>query len=301
MNTKRMMALMALFLAAVSPVAFTQFGGLGEVNFLAQSPLIIGDYLDPYQYDGEGVRPLEGTARGRLYPALDAGDLVVRLTTTETSGPVVIAQGVELIGEITIVFDEFSGPEPFMSGGIAETLDMHGDTGLMSAAMPELLVGTAGWGFADVYLNGELLYENLAAHFMLGDRVRRGADFGYSLLRESDDMIYSPGLENKTGFVFSDQKELHLFLSRSADGIESLVPQDFALHVVLLVTAPAGEDGSSSTTTSEDPGGGGGGSNNGGPKGNNGIGNGIDDQPPGNPPVNDDGDTPGNKGGPRAR
>lgn len=40
-----------------------------------------------------------------------------------------------------------------------------------------------------------------------------------------------------------------------------------------------------------------------GPKGNNGVGNGIDPQPPGNPPVNDDPGTgpgnPGNKGGPK--
>jgi hypothetical protein len=37
------------------------------------------------------------------------------------------------------------------------------------------------------------------------------------------------------------------------------------------------------------------------PKGNNGLGNGIDGQPPGNPPINDAGGTPGqpgNQGGP---
>lgn len=38
-----------------------------------------------------------------------------------------------------------------------------------------------------------------------------------------------------------------------------------------------------------------------GPKGNNGVGNGFDPQPPGNPPVNDGGGTapghPGNRGG----
>lgn len=38
------------------------------------------------------------------------------------------------------------------------------------------------------------------------------------------------------------------------------------------------------------------------PKGNNGVGNGIDPQPPGNPPINDGPGTgpgnPGNKGGP---
>ncbi|KFG90248.1 hypothetical protein BV98_001913 [Sphingobium herbicidovorans NBRC 16415] len=39
----------------------------------------------------------------------------------------------------------------------------------------------------------------------------------------------------------------------------------------------------------------------GGPKGNNGVGNGLDPQPPGNPPINDGPGTgpgsPGNKGG----
>ena len=38
-----------------------------------------------------------------------------------------------------------------------------------------------------------------------------------------------------------------------------------------------------------------------GPKGNNGVGNGVDPQPPGNPPINDGSGTtpgnPGNKGG----
>ena len=38
-------------------------------------------------------------------------------------------------------------------------------------------------------------------------------------------------------------------------------------------------------------------SGNGGPKGNNGVGNGIDPQPPGNPPINDGpGTGPGNPG-----
>lgn len=47
-------------------------------------------------------------------------------------------------------------------------------------------------------------------------------------------------------------------------------------------------------------GGGGGGGGGGGPKGNNGVGNGPDPQPPGNPPINDGPGTgpgnPGNKG-----
>ncbi|MFC2082026.1 hypothetical protein ACFLR0_02465, partial [Candidatus Bipolaricaulota bacterium] len=200
--------------------------------------------------------------------------------------------GVELEGTIRLEMSEFLGPESYMQGGIAEFITAHGDTGFMSPVMPEVRLDFAGWGLIDVYLNGELLYDDLAGHFMLGNRVRRGPEKDFMIFRDSDEVVYSPSLEDKTGFTYSSEKELHVFAANSLAGIESDVEQNLALHINLVFEGsrrqvPVGSGSTTTTSTPEDPEDPEEPSGNGKQKGNNGIGNGEDPQPPGNPKQND--------------
>ena len=292
---------------------------LGSLVYEAELPLIIGDVSDPFQYDGQHVRELNGTASLDVDPVLNEGTLIAELETTEASGPIVISATQQLEGTIRVVMDEFYGVELFKDGGIAEELLLHGVTGIMTAVMPEMSAEVVGWGLLDIYLDGELLYEDLEGYFMVTDLVRRRFDASFEIRRSTDDVIYSPGLEDKTGFTAATDQELHIWASGFREG-------DVALHLNLLIEQeivgfggeappppeeppaeeppaeeppaeeppaeeppaeeppaeepPAEEPPAEEPPAEENP--------NKGPKGNNGIGNGIDPQPPGNPPPNDE-------------
>ena len=279
-------------------------------SFDAQLPLIIGDVVDPFRYAGEEVRALAGSASFNGDPVSNTGLLLAVVRTTEESGPIVVSESMALQGVIRIEMEQFLGTESYMSGGLAEDLSAHGDTGVMSNLMPELRAELAGWGLLDVYVNGVLVFDDLPGHFMVTEQVRRRENREYVVLRESDDQIYSLELDDKTGFVYSSQRELHLWAGSSIAGIPFSFAEDVAFHLNFLLadeivaggggTTSGAEEEESSPKEPEDsvneepedpekekperpekP-------DDAGPKGNNGIGNGVDDQPPGAPPINDD-------------
>ena len=286
-------ALLVLILFGTASSAAAQYA------FDAQTPLVIGDQADPFRYDGTNVRPIDGIGAVDVDAVSNTGKLRVDVYTSEESGPLTVGDGIELEGWIRIVMDRFEGPMPFMSGGIAEAALVHGDTGLMSELMPEIYSDVLGWGWIDIYVDGQLVYEDLAGHFMVTERVRRGEEMAYQIYRESDGVIYSPALEDKTGFAFSEEREIHLWMGREVGGLVSTVAEDLFLHLNLVISPESISFGSQAPPPDpedpEDPGGGGGGSN-GGPKGNNGIGNGLDPQPPGDPKENDTEDGGNGKG-----
>jgi len=298
----------AAFMIILGIVTFGQ-SDLGNLVYEAELPLIIGDVSDPFQYDGQHVRELNGIASLDVDPVLNEGTLIAELETTEASGPIVISATQQLEGTIRVVMDEFYGVELFKDGGIAEELLLHGATGIMTAVMPEMSAEVVGWGLLDIYLDGELLYEDLEGYFMVTDLVRRRFDASFEIRRSTDDVIYSPDLEDKTGFTAATDQELHIWASGFREG-------DVALHLNLLIEQeivgfggeappppeeppteeppaeeppaeeppaeepPAEEPPAEEPPAEENP--------NKGPKGNNGIGNGLDPQPPGNPPPNDE-------------
>lgn len=72
----------------------------------------------------------------------------------------------------TVIMDRYAGPAKFMNGGIAKDLYLHGVTGHGAPILPKVYNYLAGWGRADVYKDGRLLYKHYFAHFMLTDGVR---------------------------------------------------------------------------------------------------------------------------------
>ena len=298
MNSMLRMAVGAAMVFAMGATSVAQLGDSGVWSLSASAPLIIGSYEDPFRYDGNNVRPLEGGARVDVDSLKDQGTVRIEVNTTEGSGPIRLSAETSLSGSILLVMQEFTGSEPFQAGGIAEALRLHGNTGKMSAAMPELLAHLAGWGQLDIYVDGELRYEDLPAHFMLTESVRRGPEGDFAVFRASDATIYDPSLEDKTGFVYSQELELHIWASSSSDSIGVPPGEELFLHLNLAVdeALPAGQTpGVGRPEEPQNPGAPEEPEDDGGSKGNNGIGNGIDPQPPGNPPIND-GETDGRPG-----
>jgi len=293
----------ASMLLAMGAASVAQLGDGGVWSLSASAPVIIGSYEDPFRYDGTDVRPMEGGGRVDVDSLKDEGTVRIEVNTTEGSGPIRVSAETSLSGSILLLMQEFTGSEPFQAGGVAEALRLHGDTGRMSTAMPELVAHLAGWGRLDIYVDGELRYEDLAAHFMLTESVRRGPEGGFAVLRASDGTIYDPSLEDKTGFVYSQELELHIWASSSSESIGVSPGEELFLHLNLAVDeAPLagqalGVESPEAPPSPEDPDEP---EDGGGSKGNNGIGNGVDPQPPGNPPVND-GETDGHPGKGRSR
>jgi hypothetical protein len=149
------------------------------------SGLIIGGYGDNFAYNGEGVRDVEGSFNLSVDSNKESGkvEVVLPQATHQTS------KDTTLQGEIKLVLtfsqedtgdhmedsmehdamkmdednnmDSMSegemqhaqGIKPFMQGGIAELLYLHGDTGQGPPVMPKVWTYLAGWGNLDIFVD----------------------------------------------------------------------------------------------------------------------------------------------------
>lgn len=89
-------------------------------------------------------------------------------------------------GKFKMVFDRFEEWAPCQDGGIASWIFEHGDSGCGDANWPKTLIYIAGWGKADAWLNGKLLYDDYQAHFMVvqGMRDRETLKVQYPVLNK---------------------------------------------------------------------------------------------------------------------
>lgn len=113
------------------------------------------DHLD---YAGKHLNPVQGT--------IDI-DVNERTNTGQ-----VVAEFAEGVDRYRIVFDRFAAAQLFQDGGIATRVYEHGDSGNGDPLYPKTWLYLAGWGTANVFKNGELLYKDYQAHFMVMERSR---------------------------------------------------------------------------------------------------------------------------------
>jgi hypothetical protein len=117
-----------------------------------------GDTGNSFRYDGSEI--WEGS-----------GEAVIDVNEENNTGTVT--------GSVTthghtykIVMTGFEGGKPFMSGGIARNLYLHGTTGRGPPVLPKVWTFLGGWGHADVYEDGKILYKDDHSHFMLTHATR---------------------------------------------------------------------------------------------------------------------------------
>ena len=143
-------------------VSVSAFAGEPLYNITAgpRSFLIggLGDTGDSFRYNGRGIQVGKGYANINVNERTNTGRVIA---VSETS-----------FGTLTFVLKEFGGTEPYIDGGISKNLYLHGTTGNGPPVLPKSFTYLAGWGRADVYLNGKILYKNYDSHFMLTEGVR---------------------------------------------------------------------------------------------------------------------------------
>jgi len=199
----------------------------------AQDTLIIGEYGHNFAYDGEKVRPVEGKATVNVNSETNTGSVVVELKNAKHQ----LSADEVIEGDIKLVLEEFEGPQPFKQGSIAENLYLHGDSGNGPPVMPKLFTFLAGWGTVDIYVNGELAYEDLDAHIMYTE----GARINNKIMKE-DGTIYNPTLKSESGFTDSSKREFHIVAHTTDEDENNFPPNSKWIHLnfqeVALKKAP---------------------------------------------------------------
>ena len=167
----------------------------------AKSPWLIGGYGDNFQYNGEDVREAEGTFLLDVDSTTEQGKLFVELKDITHH----YAENEVLEGDATIVFHTFAPLLPATQGGIAEAMTIHGDTGRCAPVVPEVYTYLAGWGYADLYVNGVLIDADLESHFMFTEKVRRDN----KKIQKDDGTIYDMSRKAEDGFVVAGEQDMH--------------------------------------------------------------------------------------------
>jgi len=135
----------------------------GQFHLKGQKATLVGGLQDPSPWDhldhaGKHLKSLPGTIEIDVDERANTGRAVAELK-----------DGTD---QYRIVFDRFAAAAPYQDGGIATRLYEHGDSGNGDPLYPKTWLYLAGWGRADVFKNGQPLYKDYSAHFMVMERSR---------------------------------------------------------------------------------------------------------------------------------
>ena len=135
----------------------------GAFHLTGGRTTLVGSVQDPSPWDhldyaGKHLTPVRGTIE------IDVSDLA-------NTGRVV-TEFVEAGDQYRVVFDRFEGAAPYQDGGIATRVYEHGDSNHGDPLYPKTWLYLAGWGKADVFKNGQLLFKDYSAHLMVMERSR---------------------------------------------------------------------------------------------------------------------------------
>ncbi len=135
----------------------------GQFRIRGQKATLVGSMQDAAPWDhldyaGKRLNPVKGTIEINVNELTNTGK--------------VVAEFVEGADQYRTVFDRFVASKPYQDGGIATRVYEHGDSGNGDPLYPKTWLYLSGWGKADVYKNGQLLYKDYDAHFMLMERSR---------------------------------------------------------------------------------------------------------------------------------
>lgn len=187
-------------------------------------PFLIGGYGDNFAYAGEGVVALEGEAEVLLNAEEDTGTM-----TAVVNGTIHPEKGKTYSGEIKIVYHVAPTDGPaFWEGGVADFVYIHGDTEQGPPVMPRIRTFLAAWAPADVYVNGELVYEGLDGHMMYTERARD--TITQAIYANADrTAFYSPMTPSEGYIVAPEERELHLVAHSTVED-----PDNFPAHTLWI-------------------------------------------------------------------
>lgn len=194
--------------------------------FDAATPLAIGGSEDAFDYAGEAIRTLEGSARLIVDPKTANGSLKITLMPNEALDTILSSKSAGR--GITLRLD--------LRHAIALWTDrqVHGDSGIGDNRLPETYALYAGSGDFDLLIDGARQ-----------PTPRRGIWSIAQALRQSDGsirdqgLVFSPLLRDRSGFSDPERLELTLLIYSTPDS------DDVVLHLVFPIpTEPAEDNGS---------------------------------------------------------
>jgi hypothetical protein len=190
----------------------------------AKKPYLIGGYGDNFNYDGSRVTPLLGKAKVILDVVKDTGTIVVSLT-----GTINPEKGKTYTGKIKIYYRIATKGPAFWEGGVADFIYLHGDTKQGPPVMPKTRTFLGVWGYADVYVNGELVYEGLDGHVMYTERTRDTAT--KAIYNKDKSGFYSHKDPANSSIAAPNETEIH-FVAHSMDADkENFPPHSVWIHL----------------------------------------------------------------------
>ena len=175
----------------------------------ASQPYFVGNVTNPFDYEGELVQPSHGTLSMTLDADNDTGLIVATFT-----GTIQVSNDESEIysGSFRVEQDFFFDGPPFPAfkeGGIADFVVMHGLSGNELSLYPELESYIGTWGFADVYLDDTLLFEDLGIHVMYTDGVRD--DRQHTIRRADMSCCFSESAPGDS-YIDPDEQEISIWL-----------------------------------------------------------------------------------------
>jgi hypothetical protein len=135
----------------------------GQFHLTGHQTTLVGSMADHSPWDHLDYA-------GHRLSAID-GSIDINVNERANSGQV-IAEFTEGSDRYRMVFDRFAGSAPYQDGGLATRVYEHGDSGHGDALYPKTWLYLAGWGKADLFKNGQLLFKDYNAHFMVMERSR---------------------------------------------------------------------------------------------------------------------------------
>ncbi len=198
----------------------------------ASNVWIVGGYGDNFVYTGENYTPTDGFLTIDVIDETNEGMLVaqwdVRDWKYDDSKP-------RASGTMKVIWTDFFGQTDltdFMDGGISNDLHLHGDSGQESPLLPTLYTYSAGWGSADVYLNDEMLYDHVVAHYMVTDGTR---DPRTHAVHTRDGVgIFKPapkGGDPGDGFTYPERILTHLVVHTDVLDRNNFPPFTMFMHI----------------------------------------------------------------------
>lgn len=224
-----------------APAAELGFGP--EFHIRGSQVWLIGGYGDNMDYSGDNVQAGEGSAELHLDAEGNTGSIVA----TFTMGKFNPSKDIDLENAtVTLIFPLFGFPPgvdmpEYMEGGIADNVELHGDSGKEAPIMPNVRNAVATWGPVLVFINGEQL---MGAETMMGMPNPMGAFLGHvmytDVVRDPDTEAvfssdgsgpYSP-MDPSNGSVVSNEISLlHLIVRSEVEDPDNFPGFDFFLHV----------------------------------------------------------------------
>lgn len=196
----------------------------GQWQLRATGAKVVGGYGDNFAYDGSNVRPLDGHAEVNLDTENGEGEIVIELRTTEESGPIEWGADQRWEGEIRIV--QRLNTQQMEQARVMEEEWLHGDTGIEAPVMPRLWNYFATWGPSTIHVNGEEVVPMVGSHTMFSEEARGGDD-----RIANNGEVYSPMLDDKTGFTNPQETEFHYVAHTDEPDQDNFPPHTAWIHL----------------------------------------------------------------------